>query len=210
VDELQAELIAAVRGVPGWFGNDEAWALHEIVRTHPSAGADRPVVVELGSWQGRSTIVIARALRARGSGVVHAVDPHRGTALHAATGVPDTYEAFRAHVAAAGVAPYVRCIRALSADARAGFARRSVDVLFVDAAHAYRDVLRDIDAWTSALADGAAVAFHDAVDYPGVRRALEKRVLGRRTPFHNARQVEATLFVEFRSDGARRRRLRRR
>ncbi|HEY8866738.1 MAG TPA: class I SAM-dependent methyltransferase [Solirubrobacteraceae bacterium] len=70
--------------------------------------------------------------------------------------------------------------------------------LFVDGSHRYEDVLRDIDDWTSALADVATVAFHDAVTYPGVRRALEERVTPPDSPFHNLRVVEETLVADFR------------
>ena len=117
-ESLRQELGEALRGVPGWFEDDEAWALHEVVRNHPSSSASGPTVVEIGSWHGRSTVVIARALQARGSGVVYAIDPHAGTAIHEATGVTDTYEAFSANVRNAGVSDHVRPIRALSAAAR--------------------------------------------------------------------------------------------
>lgn len=201
-ESLRYELGEALRGVPGWFEDDEAWALHETVRNHPSSRASGPTVVEIGSWHGRSTIVLARALQARGSGVVYAIDPHAGTAIHDATGVSDTYEAFLANMRKAGVAEHVRPIRALSTVARSQFADLSVDVLLIDGSHGYDDVVRDIDDWTSALADVATVAFHDARSYPSVRQAITDRVLNVGSQFGNPRAIDETLLVDFERETA--------
>lgn len=198
MQERKRRLLDALEGVPGWLGAEEAWTLFESVRRHPSEG--RPVdVVEIGSWQGRSTIVLARAVRERPEGgVVNAIDPHSGTDLHGATQVEDTFEAFRANVAGAGVSDLVTPIRLASSAARPQFAERSVDALFVDGAHGYQDVVRDIDDWTPALRDAATVAFHDAMAMETVRRAIRDRVLRFRSPFFNPRAVENTLFLDFR------------
>jgi hypothetical protein len=197
-ESLRHELGEALSGVCGWFEDDEAWALHEVVRHHPSSTASGPAVVEIGSWRGRSTIVLARALQARGGGVVYAIDPHADSALHKAEGVSSTYEAFLANVRNAGVADYVRPIRALSTDARPQFAARSVDVLLIDGAHTYDDVIRDIDDWSSALADVATVAFHDARSEESVKQAISDRVLNSDSSFGNPRMVDETFLVDFR------------
>jgi hypothetical protein len=196
-ERARAELASALRGVGGWLDDDEAWALHEAVRCHP-ASRTALTVVEIGSWKGRATIVLASGLRARGGGSVYAIDPHADTALHAANGEESTYDSFLANVRTAEVESYVRSVRARSAEARSRFADRSVDMLFVDGSHEYEDVLRDIDDWTPALQDVATVGFHDIVGYPGVTRALHERVLRDGSPFLNRRIVERTLLLDFR------------
>ena len=101
-------------------------------------------------------------LRARqGGGVLFAVDPHRGTGLHRAEGVLDTFDAFGANVRSAGLADYVRTVRAPSIEARDGFKDCSIELLFIDASHSYEDVRADLEAWSGALTDIAAVGFHD-------------------------------------------------
>jgi predicted O-methyltransferase YrrM len=191
------ELKAVLGGVPGWLGHDEAWALREAARTHP---ADEPAitVVEIGSWKGRSTVALAHGLRARGGGTVYAIDPHRDTRLHRATGEVDTRGAFLANVRSAGVADRVQSICASSRIARANFADDSVHLLFVDGSHLYDDVVADIDAWTSALTDGAIVAFHDIHDEPDVARALHERVEPAESQFHDLRVVQNLLLTAFR------------
>lgn len=189
--------MALLRCVDGWLTEDEAWALREAARTH-GAGRRALTAVELGSWLGRSTIALAHGLRAGGGGVVFAVDPHRDTALHRAQDVIDTSAAFGANVISAGVAAHVLAVRATSMQARRRFADRSVDLLFVDASHVYEDVLADIEAWTSALADAAQVAFHDARDEPGVARALAERVIPSDSLFHDVHVIDNLLLAEFR------------
>jgi predicted O-methyltransferase YrrM len=193
------ELVETLRSIPGWLGDDEAWALHEMVRSQTTTGGPL-TVVEIGSWQGRSTIALASGLRSGVGGTLYAVDPHHGTALHETTGVPDTYPAFLDNIREAGLSSYVRTLRARSTDARSDFVDGSVDVLFVDGSHAYADLLRDIDEWVSALAESAAVAFHDATAYPAVKRALDERVLCANSPFRNPNLIQDTLIVDFRRD----------
>jgi hypothetical protein len=192
----KSALDQALASVEGWLGADEAWALHEAGYAAGSTKPD-PVVVELGSWKGRSTIALASGLAAAEHGTVHAVDPHAGTRTHARSGESDTWGAFSANVRRAGLQDFVEPIRCESHVARERFAAGSVHLLFVDASHRFEDVIRDIDDWTPALTDGATVAFHDTVHSRGVGRALRKRVLSRGCPFHEARLVQGTLFVRY-------------
>jgi len=71
------------------------------------------VIVEIGSWKGRSTIVLAAGARAGAGGPVYAVDPHQG--LPQRGGEP-TFAAFQANIAAAGVADLVRPLQQCSAE----------------------------------------------------------------------------------------------
>src|SRR5947208_168366 len=63
--------LAAVRGVEGWMTDDQARRLWDAARAVPAGGR----IVEIGSYRGRSTIVLARATEAE----VIAIDPHAGT-----------------------------------------------------------------------------------------------------------------------------------
>jgi predicted O-methyltransferase YrrM len=68
------EAIIAV--VPGWTPPDQLLALHLLVLSTAHLAGD---ILEIGSWCGRSTVVLAEAARLSGRGRVHAVDlfPHR-------------------------------------------------------------------------------------------------------------------------------------
>jgi predicted O-methyltransferase YrrM len=66
-----AEYIALSERVPGWTRNEEARELARI-RLSLAPGA---VIVELGSFLGSGTILLAGPRKIRNSGKVHAVDP---------------------------------------------------------------------------------------------------------------------------------------
>jgi predicted O-methyltransferase YrrM len=192
----RASLLAVLDGVEGWLGADEAWALRQAVATIPGSGPVR--VVEIGSWKGRSTIALASGAAARpAGGVVHAIDPHRGGVAHRLSGEADSYDAFLANIDRAGVRHLVDPIRSTSAVARRRVPDDSVHVLFLDGSHRYHDVLYDTEAWEPALRAGARVAFHDAVEYPGVAAVLRERVLTRGSAFRSPRLVQETLLVEY-------------
>ena len=196
-DAARRALLDKVLPIEGWLEPDEAWALHSAAL---SVAADRqdPVVVEIGSWKGRSTIAMALALKAKSNGILFAIDPHTGSKEHQELfGVVDTHADFERNINAAGVGTIVRPLRMTSHDARQRFANRSVDLLFVDGSHEYEDVLQDIDDWTPTLKEAAIVAFND-VWWPGVCRALLERVLNRRSPFRNPRMAANTLIFDIR------------
>jgi glycosyltransferase involved in cell wall biosynthesis len=188
------EFERVVRDVPGWLGLQEAWALHEAAHRHALHDGSL-TAVEIGSWKGRSTTAIASGLAQAGSGLLHAIDPHQGTRTHALTSEETTYEALRHNLRCSGLERYVRPVRATSVEAQAGFAEQSVGLLFIDGSHEYEHVAQDLDAWMPRLADGAVVAFHDAVTSPGVRRALRARVLCDGSEFDRPRLVQNTLLV---------------
>jgi hypothetical protein len=188
----KAELLAALAPVEGWLSGDEAWALYEMARDAPGPA---PVVVEIGSWMGRSTIALALALAERGAGTVVAVDPHAGGYLRTDHG-HDSWPAFQANVAAAGVAPYVRPIVARSIDARPQV-EGPIDGLFVDGLHRYETAIVDIDTWSDLLRPGATVAFHDVGVFRGYTTAIFERVLAP-GPFRRPRMADTTLLVTYR------------
>jgi predicted O-methyltransferase YrrM len=195
IDEL-------VRGVDGWFGGREGRLLYRLAASADPAGA----IVEIGSWQGRSTIWLAAgACAGRGARVV-AIDPHRGTSLR--TGEESTEAALRANLDSAGLAGAVEVVVATSEEAVEGWTR-PVSLLWIDGDHSYEGALRDLDLWEPHLADGAAVAFHDTFVWRGPERVFRERIAGSRdyTGFEWAETTSAARRcgrLSWREDVARR------
>lgn len=170
----------AVAGVAGWLTEAQADRLF-----HLAAALEPPAqIVEIGSFRGRSAIVLARAAA---PGVdITAIDPHLGTdrgpkerTTSAATGASDN-EVFWDNLRRAGVADRVRLVRKMSADALADAADR-IDLLYIDGAHRYRPARADIAAYGRRVAPGGAMAIHDAFSSVGVTVAqLRLLVLSRR------------------------------
>ena len=158
------EITALLADVEGWLSSSEATALFGCARRCRGRGA----IVEIGSWKGRSTIVLAAGSRAGAGAPVYAVDPHQG--LRQLGGEP-TFAAFQANVAAAGFTDLVRPLEQFSADAARGFTA-PIELIYIDGAHDHASVLADFTAWFPKVLDGGVMAFHDTVGYPGPRRVV--------------------------------------
>ncbi len=155
-----------IADIEGWLTDDQAR------RLAARAGAARGLVVEIGSFRGRSTIVLASAAEA-----VVAIDPHAGSdrgpqeiAPDAARGDED-HEAFQANLARAGVGERVRHVRRPSAEAY-GDVDGPVALLYVDGAHRFGPARADLAGWGARVAPGGAMLVHDAFSSVGVTLAL--------------------------------------
>ena len=154
----------------GWLTDAQAARLRE-----RAAAAGAGTVVEIGSFRGRSTVVLARAA-APGATVV-AIDPHAGSdrgpqeiGADPTRGDAD-HEAFTANLAAAGVSDRVRHVRKMSADAL-GDVEGPLAMLYVDGAHRFAPARDDIARWGDRVAPGGVMLVHDSFSSIGVTGAL--------------------------------------
>ena len=157
--------------VPGWLSDGQAALLHESARRVPIGGR----IVEIGSYRGRSAIVLARA--AAPSVEVVAIDPHAGNdrGPRQWEGTPDEGEsdhrAFLGNLERHGVAGRVRHVRRFSSQAHDAVAD-PIDVLYVDGAHRYTPALADVRDWGARVRPGGTLLVHDAFSSVGVTFAL--------------------------------------
>jgi predicted O-methyltransferase YrrM len=145
------------------------------------ASAVKGDIVEVGSWQGRSTLFLAQACADTNNGVVHAIDTFQGS--------PSTgnrypkgrvLEAgFRENIERAGLAEHVVLHPKRSADARAEI-QGPLRMLFIDGEHTYEAVRADL-AFVDLLAAGGVVAFDDYNPlFEGVVQAVQEFVAERK------------------------------
>lgn len=183
------ELVRRLSSVGGWLYPGEAWALYN----EAVAIRDRPaVIVEIGSWKGRSTIALASGASGP-QDRVYAIDPHTGSREH---GRVDTFAIFQENVHQAGVQDRVVPVRMRSHDAASLLELQAIDLLFIDGSHEYSDVRQDIQDWIPRLRPGGVVAFNDP-SWPGVHRALFRHVLTPHSPLRNPVLVDNTLFFRY-------------
>jgi MMP 1-O-methyltransferase len=159
-----------VRDVDGWFGGHEGRLLYRLAARADPNGC----IVEIGSWQGRSTIWLAAGARSGRGATVVAVDPHRGTDLR--RDGEDTEPLLRANLDAAGVAEGVEIVVATSEEAEREWTR-PVSLLWIDGDHSYAGALLDLERWEPHLTADAAVAFHDTFVWPGPERVFRERIV---------------------------------
>jgi Methyltransferase domain len=174
------EVAALIAGVDGWLSLDQAARLFAAAATTESGQQ----IVEIGSFRGRSTIVLASGAQ-DGVGIV-AIDPHAGTdrgpkELHGFEAeAQGDHEAFVANLAAAGMSHRVRLFRAFSGDAH-GTVKGSVAVLYIDGAHRYPPARADIDEWGARVEPNGTMLIHDSFSAVGVTLAIMRElVFGRR------------------------------
>jgi predicted O-methyltransferase YrrM len=171
------DALGLAREIEGWLTDEQARVLWD------RAGALRPpaTLVEIGSYHGRSTIVLARAA-AEGVAFV-AIDPHAGNDRGPqeirgtdAEGEAD-HRTFLANLDRGGVGQVVRHLRLPSQDALREVAG-PVDLLFVDGAHRYAPARDDIARWGARVAPGGTMLVHDAFSSLGVTLALLRVLVG--------------------------------
>lgn len=165
------EAYESVAHVDGWMTRRQARQLWDGARAL-EAGA---TVVEIGSYRGRSAIILGTAAP---DGVeVVAVDPHAGNdrGPQQIEGTADEgqgdHEQFVANLAAAGVAAQVRHVRKPASEAL-GDVDGPVDLLYVDGAHRYGPARDDIREWGRRVAVGGTLLVHDSFSSIGVTLAL--------------------------------------
>ena len=162
---------AIAEPIPGWLTREQARVLWEAARRLP-AGAR---VVEIGSYQGRSTAVLGCAARDRGVALI-AVDPFVDGRLF---GGEPTRGKFEKNIAAAGLTDVVELVAEYSTRLRPGWTRR-FDLLYIDGKHDYWTFTDDL-RWSEHLADGGEIVVHDCFSSIGVTCGVLAAVLpGRR------------------------------
>jgi predicted O-methyltransferase YrrM len=177
LDRLHRELA----GVGGWLTEEEGDTLYRLAR----ACTGRGVIVEIGSYKGRSTICLARGSQAGRNLPIYAIDPHRGTA----------YEEFKRNLAGAGIEDIVTHVRQPSQEAVSVIDDEPIELLFIDGDHKYPMVLEDFELFVPRLVDGGYLVMHDTTrPFPGSKRVAEERIYRSRR-FRDVRFVFSTMTV---------------
>jgi methyltransferase family protein len=169
---------SAIEPVPGWLTPAQARRLWDAARSLRAPAQ----IVEIGSFRGRSTIVLALAA-ADGVQVV-AIDPHLGGDRG-----PQEYgdrpdvgeadrEAFAANLRLAGVADRVRHVRRFSQEALDDVGGE-IALLYVDGAHRVVPARADLRRWGARVPVGGRLLVHDSFSSVGVTLALGAEVIGR-------------------------------
>jgi predicted O-methyltransferase YrrM len=189
-----------VRRVPGFLLESEARFLGLLTACAPANGT----IVEIGSFKGRSTVMLASMAKEYGLGRVVAIDPHTRTAPTdpVIEKGSSTFEEFSESLRSAGVDSWVEVHRACSRDVAQGW-KRPIRLLWIDGDHTYAGAKADFDGFAPFVANGGIVAFHDALHgFEGPIRVFVEEVL-RSDRFGSAGFVQSIAWSQFRpEDGA--------
>jgi hypothetical protein len=166
-EKLKVSIARALK-IDGWMSTTELEYLAETANKSK-------VIIEVGSWMGRSTCAMAVSTY----GKIYAVDTWKGTPGDAEhekilAGKPADwlFERFRENVAGLD---NIEPVRLGSFDASDALWRAGVkaDMIFIDGEHTEEGLKADIRAWRHFLADGGILCGHDFADWgPGVKKAV--------------------------------------
>lgn len=184
------EILAAFEAAKGFMPTDEGLALYAAAGEAAALGMP---LVEVGTYCGRSTILLADAARAAGVTVV-TVDHHRGSeeqqpgweyhdpaVVDPEVGLMDTLPTFRRTLHAAGLEDHVVALVGRSPQVAALW-NTPVGLVFIDGGHTDEHATADYEGWAPHVAPGGLLVIHDVFADPAdggqapyrvYRRALE-------------------------------------
>jgi predicted O-methyltransferase YrrM len=169
------DVLAAFEAAKGFMPADEGMALHEAAR---KATADLGLpLLEVGTYCGRSTILLADAARQAGT-VVVTVDHHRGSeeqqpgweyhdpsTVDPEIGLMDTLPTFRRTLHRAGLEDHVVALVGRSPQI-AAFWGTPLGLVFVDGGHTDEHASGDYEGWAPHVAEGGLLVIHDVFPDP--------------------------------------------
>lgn len=135
---------------------------------------ERPgVIVEIGSWKGKSTVALARGAARAHDERIYAIDPHK--VLPEEGYFDDTEAAFLDNIKNAGVETRVVPMVMTSEEAARGW-DKPIRLLWIDGDHRYEPTKLDFTLWEPHLVDGGILAMHDTIRKEGPKKVLWDRV----------------------------------
>ncbi len=196
--------------IDGWLGEDEGRFLYNTARAVKKGG----LIVEIGSWKGKSTAWLGFGSKAGNRAKIYAIDPHKTQfQTRRFSGSSEEFYAYDQHnekikpgtvsrslhefkknIKTAGVYDIIIPIVKTSEEACKKWKNRGkIAFLWIDGAHDFESVENDFLLWSPSLVDGGTIAFHDTIA-EGPRRVVEKYIFNS-DKFRGAGFVGSIVFA---------------
>ncbi len=168
------EVKKLVDRVDGWIGKREANYLYLLAKE----GAKKGAIVEIGSWKGKTTTLLAKASQAVRGKQVYAIDPHKGGPDQEKSGYKEvnTEAEFRKNIRDAGLEDIVIPM-VMTSERAAKEWNKPIGLLWIDGDHSYELVTKDFLLWSPHLSQTGIIALHDTYSWEGPRRVVKEYLL---------------------------------
>ena len=170
---------------PSFYKKIQGWFNFQEVYKKVLESVESGTFVEVGCWLGASTSYMGELIKHnKKDGKFFAVDTWEGSPdeeIHArliASRGGDIFSIFKENMEAAGIKDIVNPIRKPSVEAAKDFEDESIDFVYIDAGHTYKEVYEDLTSWIPKVKKGGFVGGHDY--YPhfirgnGVKEAVHE------------------------------------
>jgi len=149
--------LARIDAIDGQISRPEAELLYTL-----AAAAHGGVIVEVGTFHGKSTVALALGAQAGEGAPVYGVDPFvTFTGEYGRTFTPAEKIPLLENLLLAGVAEHVWLLQTTSARAARGWTQ-PIALLWIDGDHTYEAARADLAAWAPHVVPGGIIAFHDS------------------------------------------------
>lgn len=166
ITEEQIADLPDIRNILGWLTFTEAVALQMCVHTVSGIPGD---IVEIGSYCGKSAVVIGDMLRQGCSGTLYCIDPHVDNVKH--FGV-DSYAQLLENIEGFKLSEFITVMKAYSYETNW---QTDIKMLFIDGNHDFASVQQDLQLFEGCIVKCGVVCFHDCYE-EGPQKVVEELV----------------------------------
>lgn len=176
--------------IDGWVNEAEGEFLFNTAKNCKGDG----VIIEIGSWKGKSTIYLGKGSKFGNKVKIYAVDPHTGSSEHKDEyGEVNTFNEFKLNIENAELSDIVIPVVKTSADG-SKLLDEPVEFIFIDGSHEYEDAKLDFELWFPKLIEGGIIAFHDSIgSWEGPKKVVEEVIYNSKY-FKNVGFVSSVTF----------------
>ena len=164
--------------VPGMITTYSGKLMYSMCYLQPEQGD----VVEVGSWQGRSSVFLAKAVSESKNGSFYAIDHFKGNVgkehfyVIGKKDLTDLKDGFNKNIKRVGLSNVVNLLDMPNNEAAKKYKiqNKKIRFLFIDGDHSGEGVKKDIDLFFPMLIDGAVVVFDDFSNrFPGLLKEID-------------------------------------
>lgn len=163
-----------IRSIDGWLTEPSANLLYSLAKNCRGKG----VIIEIGSWKGKSTLALGFGSMAGKRTKIIAIDPHTGSPFERKLFKGKkiwTYEDFKKNIKNAKIDAIITPKVLTSEEVEKNW-KIPVELLWIDGSHVYKDVKKDFEIWFPHLIEGGCVVMDDTINIYGPRKVAIDRI----------------------------------